>query len=442
MSYTKVTKESFVSGGQWRQTRTVGSGSPVPWDSSTDWSTVSLATTKSGVSNPQWRKQVGSGISAGTPYSLSGFRVGTHRSGNVTFSYSVGTGASKVTMTDAFSGFNFPLTNPPSYIGSFSAPDATALAQVYRKIDQQATQWQGLSFFAEFSDVVRQFGHPFKSIVNLTHRHLNRLESSKRGLSGSVSTRREKMSKIVADTYLEYAFGLAPLISDAKKAAEALARYEIEGNPDINPVLRARVVGRGSSTITASPSFSKVLAYNSKIYGNVVTEQSSEARVQYIVGLRTAPVADYGSNKRLIGLLGFQPEKFVPALWEAVPWSWLIDYFSNVGDVLFSVGVDTSSVNWINKTTVMIDLLTQVCSFSAIDSQNLARAYGYTSFQSVGTSMGDWNIRRTTFTRTVPSTLGWPALVWSLPFGDEHLDSKLAALSAVLVQRRGSLASF
>ena len=442
MSYTKVTKDSYIAGGQWHQTRTVGSGSAVPWDSISDWSTLLLATTKSGAANPLWRSQVGAGSSAGTAYSLSGYRVDTYRQGNVSFSYSAGTGGSKVTMTDAFQGFNFPLTNPPSYIGSFSSPDATALAQVYRKIDQQATQWQGLNFFAEFSDVVRQFGHPFKSILALTHRHLNRLESSKRGLSGSVSTRREKMSKIVADTYLEYAFGLAPLISDAKKAAEALARYEVEGNPDLNPVLRARVVGRGSSTITASPSFSKVLAYNSKIYGNVLIEQSSEARVQYIVGLRTAPVADYGSNKRLIGLLGFQPEKFVPALWEAVPWSWLIDYFGNVSDVLFSVGVDTSSVNWINKTTVMIDLLQKVCTFSAIDSQNLARAYGYTSFQYAGTEMGSWKIRRTTLTRTVPSALGWPSIVWSLPIGDEHLDKKLAALAAVLVQRRGSLASF
>ncbi len=438
MSYTKVTKESFVSGGQWRQTRTVGTGSPVPWDSATDWATVSLQTTKSGVANPLWRSQVGSGSSAGTGYSLSGFRVDTHRSGNVSIVYSFGSGTGKVTMTDSFLGFNFPVSNPPSYIATFTAPDATALAQVYRKIDQQATQWQGLSFFAEFSDVVRQFGHPFKSIVGLTHRHLNRLESSKRGLTGSVDVRREKMSKIVADTYLEYAFGLAPLISDAKKAAEALARYELLGNPDLNPVLRTRVVGRGSSTITANPSFSKVLAYNSKIYGNVITEQSSEARVQYIVGLRTAPVVDYNSNKKLIELCGFTPAKFVPALWEAVPWSWLIDYFSNVGDVLFSVGVDTSSVSWINKTTIMIDLLHTKSQLDAISSRALTTAYGYTSFQSTGTEMGEWKVRRTTLTRTIPSTLGWPSLVWSLPFGDEHLDSKLAALSAVLVQRKSS----
>ncbi len=441
MSYTNViSQDSYTSGFSWKLTRTTSSGVNVL--NGNGFQTPGIyQVTKSGTNNPRWRDEVRTGNSAGTPRSLSGVRVLDYRSGTVRCTYSINSGPSKITTDEYFTGFSYPMAQPLSFLSSFSTANATALAEVLRKIDQQATQWQGLSFFAEFSDVVRQFGHPFKSIVSLTHNHLNRLESSSRGLTGSLARRRTTMSKIVADTYLEYAFGLAPLISDARKAAEALARYQYEGDPTNNPVLRKRVVGRGSETYVKDTTLGSgfIAGSGTKIVFDTIIGQQSEARVQYIVGLKTAPVANYGSNDRLLGLLGFTPSKFVPAIWEAVPWSWLVDYFTNVGDVLFSIGVDKSSVSWINKSTTMVDELSVHGKVNYTLSRQAVANAGYWTFDVAGSDLGFYKVRRTSFTRTIPSTLGWPDLVWSLP--SDHLGSKLAALSAVLIQRKGNLPS-
>lgn len=35
-----------------------------------------------------------------------------------------------------------------------------------------------------------------------------------------------------------------------------------------------------------------------------------------------------------LDLFGFSAKEFVPTLWELLPWSFLVDYFTNVGDIL------------------------------------------------------------------------------------------------------------
>jgi hypothetical protein len=50
-------------------------------------------------------------------------------------------------------------------------------------------------------------------------------------------------------------------------------------------------------------------------------------------------------------LLGFSLSDFVPTIWELVPWSFLIDYFTNIGDVLEAWTTCTSDVAWVNRTS-------------------------------------------------------------------------------------------
>lgn len=442
MSYTNRTiTENVLTGLDWVQKRTY-QGVTTNWDGTHNQSSMNLVTVKSGSSNPQWKTQVKTGNSAGTAYSLTGYRADTSQGGIVVFRYYNGSGSSKVTMEDTLKGFNFSQVLPSSYVATFNKAETAALLQVYRKIDQAANQWKGLKFFAEFSDVIRQFGHPAKAIVEFTLHHLDKTKHKVLGLKGvQPRYRRQKVQKVLADSYLEYCFGLAPLISDSKKAAEALARYNYEGDPTNNPSLRTRAVGRGSELVVKDSTFSKVLASNSKLYTNIIGNQRSEARVQYIVGLSTAAKADFGSLEHFRKLLGFTPAKLPAAAWEAVPWSWLVDYFSNVGDVLDSVGVDTSSVKWIVRTTVMVDEYESIAQVDVPGSKSLAAAYGY-SFESItGNKLGEWKVRKTTFNRSIPSTLGWPSFQWELPIGDEHLAGKFSNLVAVLVQKRGELSA-
>jgi hypothetical protein len=245
---------------------------------------------------------------------------------------------------------------------------------------------------------------------------------------------------MVADTYLEYVFGLAPLISDAEKAAEALARFNYEGDPTNNPKLRERAVGRGSESYVVPDSFTMVGGpKTSKLYTNNIIRQKTEMRVQYIVGLSTAARADFGSISHFAALGGFTVAKIPAAAWEAVPFSWVVDYFSNVQGVLDSVGTDTSSVKWINKTTIRLDTYEIVAQVNVKASANLVAAYGYRVESLVGQELGSWKVQKTTMDRTVPSTLGWPSFEVSLPIGDEHLGKKLANLMAVAAKSHTKL---
>jgi hypothetical protein len=72
-------------------------------------------------------------------------------------------------------------------------------------------------------------------------------------------------------------------------------------------------------------------------------------------------------------LFGFTPSELVPTAWELLPWSFLVDYFVNVGDVLSSAVTASSNVNFVNKTVIQE-----------------AKKFGYWNFDPVA-SMLSWN---------------------------------------------------
>jgi hypothetical protein len=49
---------------------------------------------------------------------------------------------------------------------------------------------------------------------------------------------------------------------------------------------------------------------------------------------------------------GFSPEAFVPTLWELAPWSFLVDYFVNIGDILSGWSYGRTNLGWSNTTTI------------------------------------------------------------------------------------------
>lgn len=51
--------------------------------------------------------------------------------------------------------------------------------------------------------------------------------------------------------------------------------------------------------------------------------------------------------------LGFSPDQWLPTLWELVPYSFVLDYFANIGDILYAVNFPRNLIPWIMKTTVI-----------------------------------------------------------------------------------------
>jgi hypothetical protein len=310
-----------------------------------------------------------------------------------------------------------------------SAATATALQRILAKIRSEQQFLNSAAVVAEGLDVIRQFGAPASALCDLLNRYLNRLYLESRGLKGSTAFRKVQWLKIVAATWLEYSFGLAPLISDSVKAAEALAHWQ--GEQDYEFRNRSRVVGRGTSESVSQTAPTGTSVYTSgKLVYSGTDRKETKYKVQYVCGLRASHKADIGSNERLLQLLGWKPENWVPALWEVIPNSWLLDYFSNVGQILEAGVTSTADVTWTCKTVSQETVRTYMTPISVPMTRAQLAAYNW-GLQSAGGHAGQWSQRRTTVTRDADAVLGCPPLVLTVPTEWK----KLANMAAAVINR-------
>lgn len=384
---------------------------------------------------PGWREIIRNGGAAIGPYSLDASKIEVFKPGSVSLSTNslavpFPPGTPNAVTSEGFSGFATNLGPPPvNNVTSALKADSIALSKAYRKIKSEQEHLNSLASLAEFGDVLRQFGSPLQAIVDLSNKRLNRLELERRGLKGSIAFKRAKWLKIVASTWLEYSFGLAPLISDTKKVAEALAQFN--NDEEVSRLLaKKKIVARGKDE---SSNVSSTTSQVDSSYFRVrrVSKDTYESRCQYVVGLKATRTADFGSNDRLLELLGVNQANLLPAAWEALPWSWLIDYFSNVGNILEAAATSTAGVTWICKTTTSRTVRE---TLENLDYAETLKAVTAQSRKIVGSSSteGSCRVVRTVLNRQQVSTLGVPPLYLEIP----SMWGQYANMVAVLLSRR------
>jgi hypothetical protein len=121
-------------------------------------------------------------------------------------------------------------------------------------------------------------------------------------------------------------------------------------------------------------------------------------------------------------------ENFVPTAYQLAPWSFLFDYFVNLGDVIEAWCLDQSSMVSVSKTVrrqsefVLSDQLYQLPSNNTLG--------GWTSGLVIGNAVSRRNLTRTTLTRTVSTSLPMPSLQFSIPGIDSAKWINMAALVA------------
>lgn len=394
-----------------------------------------LLGSRTGERMANWREKLRNGSDATTPFQSDRYRFEGLEGGAADLVAFIPGNPGAGTQHHSFKGWGFPPSASLSHLlPDQASAEADALRQAYNKVNREQNHLAGASSMAEFGDVLHQFGHPFQAIIDLTNRRLNRLQLEARGLKGTTVFRKIKWAEIVASTYLEYAFGLAPLISDAKKAAEAYARFKLE--TDENLTRRSKIVARGTST-KGSNTVQYGQAANTWLWGGNTTKTVTETKVQYVIGLSASRTAPFGSNDRLIELLGFRPMDFIPAVWEVVPWSWLADYFANVNDILQATATDTAGISWISKTVTQVTTRENYMPLDRAKTAQWAETNGWPGIKSLtGTSLGRSKTIRTTVNRTVNEKLGVPPLVFTYPKIDEF--GKLANMAAVLISKKPS----
>lgn len=391
---------------------------------------VAYLGSRSGSSVPEWRDKIKRGENASSPYSLDRNQLVEQRYGTVGMTASIIGNPGAGSQDHSYTGYLTPGPTAISHLVASSAEsNSKALTAIYKKMNSQLSQLNAPASFLEMGDVIRQFGRPFKSIVDLTERHINRLYLQRRGIE-NLRYNKKQLVKILADTYLEYAFGLAPLINDTKKAAEALARlaWEVE-----SPSIKTRLVGRGISE-TGDITTDQLVPGSTFLVVDKTTRRTTQVRTQYVAGFKAYPTADRGSHDRLMQLLGFRPESWIPGVWEAVPWSWLVDYFVNVQELLNSLEASVIKPSWIVKTVSTVtdyEVYEKINPKLTIDRSLNA---GWNRCVPYGSELDYHKSRRMTMQRTIPAQLGFPELYFRLP------DSwhQIANMASVITQLQKS----
>lgn len=316
-----------------------------------------------------------------------------------------------------------------------SAPSTDPLAQALaaenfiKRYYEKTRSLRGASSLAEAGSTIRGLASPAKALRTEIS---NLYASLTKRLYRSSGTQVKDGAKVIAGTWLEWQFGISPLISDVDGAAEAVNKM---ANGNFNCSVPIKGAGRSVS--------------NQQMLTNQgIVSASNDATGPYSVNFGTADVGITESTRCIIrGSINVYPpgsevppvmqfgvgvEDVAPAVWEAIPWSFFIDYFINVSSVIDAWSFLESRLAWCNRTLINESRI----SISDVKPHPDDRFGDF--FQRYQASGGH---AEATYTQTIRSPVTWsdvaPSLRVKLPTGGIKW-ANIAALMTMGKLPRGS----
>lgn len=328
-----------------------GTGNPAsPFSGSRVLSSSSdLTITKQDVNNRNWKKLIREGKNASTDLTVSGSHLFKYRPG-----YYQVTGTCRDTCTSTATANNskgggqwvygniclavgFPSSNPTS----IDTDEATNLARErfqLNSLDKQR-RFTGGVFLGELHKTLHMIRSPAKNLFKSIGETTASLRKRGKLLP------KHKRKEFLGNTYLEASYGWAPLVSDIQNGAEALAEYHLKRRNNT-------VYVRGSSGVIET-LLSDVTSNQSLQYGLSLLKfrrrevDTARVEVKYYGKLLVSPANTLFLNERFWGL---DLSQFAPTAWELMPYSFLIDYFTNIGNIINAWSFQSSQLYWVTKT--------------------------------------------------------------------------------------------
>lgn len=237
-----------------------------------------------------------------------------------------------------FAQVSLPSTSPNSI--SETSADNKAKIRFVQNAKEVTSRFQGGVFLGELGQTLRMIRNP----ARLFRGGIDNFVSDFRKASPRFGRGRGRVNvanRFLADKWLEYSFGWTPLLSDVRNGAEALAKLHTT-HPVHQPV-------RGvAEEETVDDDFGGQIGYGFASL-DVRYKTKSFVKVVYRGAVRVQPKSRVQMNA---DLFGFSLQEFVPTVWELIPYSFLVDYFTNVGDVIEAASFLGGNLSWVNRTVV------------------------------------------------------------------------------------------
>lgn len=209
-----------------------------------------------------------------------------------------------------------------------------------------------------------------------------------------------RIARVLNEEYLSFTYGVKPLISD------------IEGA--YNAALRLRDLPQTEKVTGYFEDFREVTSSAGTGYANTVPfhyEKQRYVKASLLIK-GEVKVASVGPLPPLMEATGFRWRDFVPTVYELIPYSFLLDYVTNVGDLLNALSFCQADLAWHTKSFRTIGVAKIFISPNAIPTYlgnaGDAPMIGY----DLNPCYAEHSIK--SFTRDAQS-LGLPSLAFRMP---------------------------
>jgi len=298
----------------------------------------SLATrTTTPDSYPDWRSRIANGASATT--NLSARKQTLRQNRGDIFMISRSTSGAVYHVSHIWGHFGSADLSPVTF--SDSLLQNRALMSFLSKVRETQTLFQSGVFIGELKETIELVTRPAKLIRSAIERHersVKKLIAAAKKPKGSAKARARQLVKAASNEWLEFKFGVQPLIADVQDGAKALA--------DLSLRRESRKITGGAES--DSVSFTPAIGVGS--YGDIVWSFDQIAATKNTSRYIGAVWCNTENCTAFVDKFGFTPQAWAPTLWELIPYSFLIDYFVNVGDLINAVSYGYANVKWSLRT--------------------------------------------------------------------------------------------
>ena len=397
---------------------------PFPPDDNSIVSRNMVATrTRTGSAFPNWRKVIEQGGNATTGLTARWDTIKSNRIvGSETWFWTDNTGPFKSSLDGDAALCDVDISRVPKdpQLDTTFA-DNSARAKFYKKLRQEAVAMSGLTFLGELRETVHMIRRPASALWSKNLGYLDALGKAKRASPRS-------WTKRISGLWLEHSFGWQPLIHDISDAAAAFETL---------------VTGKRRKIISGSY---KDYKDSTSLLSSLDNTNGSPRAVNSVVNMKFDKVATLkedctvrykGAIQARVGappvdplvLYGFTVDEIVPTAWELLPWSFLVDYFTNIGDIITASVTSRADIAWTVKTVI------QNTEYKGKLTYNLAKSVpaftkGYTGSCS---SPAEYEITSKRVSRSPGSSVPLPTFQMNLGLSDGQLFN----IAALLGQARG-----
>jgi hypothetical protein len=229
-------------------------------------------------------------------------------------------------------------------IPSEAKANSKALSKFVSRAIKAQTAVSGGVFLGELGETLRLIKNPlrgFRAAIGRYGKAAKKISHSARSQRRRAETI-HRANKNLSETWLEHSFGWAPLVNDIDDAMRHLAFLTTGvSRPPYEVVKGFAEEEKSASYHTSGLSDG---AYWRTRLRKTTTDKLS---VKYL-GMVSAEQFNQISARSL----GLGLRDFAPTVWELIPYSFLVDYFTNVGDMIQASSFSSSNLSWVMKWVV------------------------------------------------------------------------------------------